>query len=82
MVLYNVSRKGLLPCFLERKHVLAERSDQDEGSREEQTLAVRPDSRGSAASISWYWVREELLAGSPSSCETALENEKPDLGGW
>lgn len=68
-------------ALFEWRHVSAERSSQEEGSREDQPSAVRSDSKGSVASFSRYWVPEQVPTGYSSSCKTTSRNGKADRGG-
>lgn len=76
-----VPREKLFSTFPEWKHVPAERSSQENGSRRDQSSAVCFENHGSVASFSQYRILEQLLSESPFSCKTAQKNEKSDWGG-
>lgn len=81
MVFYPVRYEKPLPTFLEWERVLAERSNHEEGSREQLSFAIRFISYGSVAPFLRYLIREQLPTGSPSLCKTGLGNGKSDWGG-
>lgn len=81
MVFHIFRAKGSLSSVLEWKPVLAKRFEENKRSREEHPSSIRSDTHGSAASPSWYCIREQLHVGPPSSRETELENRQSDSSG-
>lgn len=74
--------KKSLPTFMEWEHVLAEQCNEEKDSREDYYFAVCSGSRGNVAFFSRYLLRRQWPAESSSACDTTLESEKLDWGGF